>query len=143
MYGTRSQNSAKRCADINDLDGVSWLDVDFSDRNSLKEFLLIIRDLGPFDGLVNNAGVNRIKSLISVEDIDYDFVHDVNLRTPYLICREVIGKMSEEGSGRVVNIASIWSEVTKSHRSLYSSSKTGLVGMTRALAAEVGSRVFR
>ena len=139
VYGTGTQNSAKRCADFKDLDGVSWLEVDFSDRNSLKEFLVIIRDLGPFDGLVNNAGVNRIKSIISVEDIDYDFVHDVNLRTPYLICREVIGKMTEEGNGRVVNIASIWSEVTKPHRSLYSSSKTGLVGMTRALAAEVGA----
>ena len=139
VYGTGSQNSSKRCSGFKDLNGVSWLDVDFSDRNSLNEFLLIIRDLGPFDGLVNNAGVNRIKPLNLVNEIDYDYVHDVNLRGPYLICRKVIEKMSEAGAGRVVNIASIWSEVTKSHRSLYSSSKTGLVGMTRALAAEVGS----
>jgi 3-oxoacyl-[acyl-carrier protein] reductase len=138
VCGTGSQNSAKRCEEFKDLDGIHWLDVDLSDRNSLKEFLLIIRDLGPFDGLVNNAGVNRIKPLNSVNEIDYDYVHDVNLRAPYLICREVIDKMCKVGTGRVVNIASIWSEVTKSHRSLYSSSKTGLVGMTRALAAEVG-----
>ena len=76
---TGSQNSAKRCADFKDLDGVSWLDVDFSDRNSLKEFLSVIRNFGPFDGLVNNAGVNRVKSIISVEDLDYDIVHDINL----------------------------------------------------------------
>jgi len=139
VYGTGSQNSAKRCEEFKDLDGIHWLDVDFSDRKSLKDFLSIIRDFGPFDGLVNNAGVNRIKPLNLVDELDYDYVHDVNLRAPYLICREVIKKMSEAGAGRVVNIASIWSEVTKSHRSLYSSSKTGLVGMTRALAAEVGS----
>ena len=50
--------------------------------------------------------------------------------------------MTEEGSGRVVNIASIWSEVTKSHRSLYSSSKTGLVGMTRGSSGRGWARWY-
>jgi len=75
-----------------------------------------------------------------VDEADYDFVHDTNLRAPYMICREVIQGMAEKGEGRVVNIASIWSVVTKAHRSLYSSAKTGLVGLTRALAAEAGAQ---
>jgi 3-oxoacyl-[acyl-carrier protein] reductase len=140
VFGTGSQNSARRCEAFKDLNGVSWLDVNFSDRNSLKDFLTTIHDIGPFAGLVNNAGVNLIKPINLVNELDYDYVHDINLRTPYLICREIVGGMTKAGGGRIVNIASIWSEVTKSHRSLYSSSKTGLVGMTRALAAEVGSR---
>jgi 3-oxoacyl-[acyl-carrier protein] reductase len=138
LYGTGSYNSAERCAEYDDLYGVKWLDADFSDRKSLSEFLLTIHDLGPFNGLVNNAGVNRIKPLDLADELDYDFVHDINLRAPYMICREVVGDMAKAGGGRIVNIASIWSEITKPHRSLYSSSKTGLVGMTRALAAEVG-----
>lgn len=140
VYGTGTQNSADRCANMEDLLGVTWFDVDFSDRESVRAFLPKIAAAGPFDGLVNNAGVNRIKPLDEVDEADYDFVHDTNLRSPYLICREVIKGMAAQGQGRVVNIASIWSVVTKAHRSLYSSAKTGLVGLTRALAAEAGAQ---
>lgn len=140
VYGTGTKNSAERCTEYLDLAGVSWIDVDLSDRESVRSFLAAIGQIGPFDALVNNAGVNRIKPLGEVEESDYDFVHDINLRSPYLICREIIKGMAAQGGGRVVNIASIWSVVTKSHRSLYSSSKTGLVGLTRALAAEAGEQ---
>ncbi|GAB5560427.1 MAG: 3-oxoacyl-[acyl-carrier-protein] reductase [Synoicihabitans sp.] len=140
VYGTGTQNSAERCSDRLDLAGVSWIDVDFSSRDSVRKFLQILGEIGPFDALVNNAGVNRIKPFEEVEEDDYDFVHDINLRSPYLICRDVIKGMVAQGGGRVVNVASIWSVVTKSHRSLYSSSKTGLIGLTRALAAEAGAQ---
>lgn len=140
VYGTGMQNSAARSADFPDLAGVSWIDVDLSDRDEVGDFLKVLAKIGPFDGLVNNAGVNRIKPLDEVDEADYDFVHDINLRSPYMICREVIKGMAAQGGGRVVNIASIWSVVTKPHRSLYSSAKTGLVGLTRALAAEAGAQ---
>jgi 3-oxoacyl-[acyl-carrier protein] reductase len=140
VYGTGTRNSAERCADLSDLSGVTWFDVDFSDRDSVRQFVTILADAGPFNGLVNNAGVNRIKPLDEVDEIDYDFVHDTNLRSPYMICQEVIKGMATQGCGRIVNIASIWSVVTKAQRSLYSSAKTGLVGLTRALAAEVGEK---
>ncbi|CAA6678748.1 MULTISPECIES: SDR family NAD(P)-dependent oxidoreductase [unclassified Lentimonas] len=140
VYGTGTNRSAARCADLPDLVGVSWLDVDFSDRASVRVFLTALAGLGPFDGLVNNAGVNRIKPLDEVDEADYDFVHDTNLRSPYLVCREVIKGMEQIGGGRIVNIASIWSVITKAHRSLYSSAKTGLVGLTRALAVEAGPK---
>ena len=140
VYGTGTNRSAERCADIPDLEGVSWFDVDFSDRASVREFLVALTEIGPLDGLVNNAGVNRIKPLDEVDQADYDFVHDTNLRSPYLVCREVIKGMSAQGSGRVVNIASIWSVISKVQRSLYSSAKTGLVGLTRALAVESGPK---
>ena len=140
VYGTGTKNSAERCADIADLAGVSWLDVDFADRDSVRKFLVALAEIGPLDGLVNNAGVNRIKPLDEVDEVDYDFVHDTNLRSPYLVCREVLKGMAQNGSGRIVNIASIWSVITKAQRSLYSSAKTGLVGLTRALAVEFGPK---
>lgn len=140
IYGTGTQNSAERCAGLADLTGVNWLDVDFSNRDSVRDFLTVLAELGPFDGLVNNAGVNRIKPLDEVDEEDYDFVHDTNLRAPYLVCREVMKGMAAQGSGRIVNIASIWSVITKAHRSLYSSAKTGLVGQTRALSVEFGPK---
>jgi 3-oxoacyl-[acyl-carrier protein] reductase len=114
--------------------------VDFADRDSVREFLVALAEIGPLDGLVNNAGVNRIKPMDEVGEADYDFVHDTNLRSPYLVCREVLEGMAQNGSGRIVNIASIWSVITKAQRSLYSSAKTGLVGLTRALAVEFGPK---
>mgnify|MGYP000952170511 CR=1 FL=1 len=140
VYGTGTKNSAERCSDLPDLAGVSWLDVDFADRDSVREFLIALAEIGPFDGLVNNAGVNRIKPLDEVDEADYDFVHDTNLRSPYLVCREVLKGMAQNGSGRIVNIASIWSVITKPQRSLYSSAKAGLVGLTRGLAVEFGPK---
>ena len=140
VYGAGTQNSAERCAGLSDLAGVNWLDVDFSNRDSVREFLAVLSELGPFASLVNNAGVNRIKPLDQVDEDDYDFVHDINLRAPYMICREVIRGMAAQGTGRIVNIASIWSVITKAHRSLYSSAKTGLIGQTRAFAAEFGAQ---
>ena len=140
VYGTGTKNSAERCADIADLAGVSWLDVDFADRDSVRKFLVALAEIGPLDGLVNNAGVNRIKPLDEVDEADYDFVHDTNLRSPYLVCREVLKGMAQNGSGRIVNVASIWSVITKAQRSLYSSAKTGLVGLTRGLAVEFGPK---
>ena len=140
VYGTGTKNSAERCAELPDLAGVSWLDVDFADRDSVRAFLVALAEIGPLDGLVNNAGVNRIKPLDEVDEADYDFVHDTNLRSPYLVCREVLKGMAQNGSGRIVNVASIWSVITKAQRSLYSSAKTGLVGLTRGLAVEFGPK---
>ncbi len=140
VYGTGTNNSAERCAELSDLAGVTWLDVDFADRDSVRAFLVALAAIGPLDGLVNNAGVNRIKPMDEVVEADYDFVHDTNLRSPYLVCREVLKGMAQNGSGRIVNIASIWSVITKAQRSLYSSAKTGLVGLTRGLAVEFGPK---
>lgn len=140
VYGTGTHDSEKRSAGLDDLAGVTWYDVDLSDRDSVRNFVTVLDETGPFDGLVNNAGVNRIKPLSEVDEADYDFVHDTNLRSPYMICQEVMKGMASMGGGRVVNIASIWSVVTKAQRSLYSSAKTGLVGLTRALAAEAGAQ---
>lgn len=140
VVGTGRRDSAERTHDFEDLEGITWHDVDCSERSELSQFMGQISETGPFYGLVNNAGVNRIKPTGSVTSEDYDFVHDTNLRAPYFLCRELIEGMSSLGEGRIVNIASIWSIVTKAHRSLYSSAKTGLVGMTRAMAAEHGDK---
>lgn len=140
VVGTGRESSAERCRSDEDIKGIRWFDVDLSDRKSLALFIDQLEDEAPFYGLVNNAGVNRIKPYQDVSQDDYDFVHETNLRAPYLITQKLAHGMVEKGEGRVVNIGSVWSVVTKAQRSLYSSAKTGLVGMTRALAAELGER---
>lgn len=138
VVGTGRADSEERMRGVAELEGVRWLDVDFGDRASFDGFLEKLDALGPFEGLVNNAGINRIKPVGEVSAEDYEAVHDINLRVPYFLSQRLIPGMESLGGGRIVNIASIWSAVTKAHRSLYSSAKTGLLGQTRALAAEVG-----
>jgi len=89
------------------------------------------------DILVNNAGLNRISPFADIEPADFQAVQDINLRAPRLLCKAVHGHMRDSGWGRIVNVASIWAEVSREQRASYSASKSGLVGMTRALAAEV------
>jgi len=113
-----------------------YLFADFSDRDSVDELLPVLRDSG-FDICVNNAGINIIKPFGQVDADDFDKVMQVNLHTPFKISQAVFGKMMAKNWGRIVNIASIWSVVTKAGRSSYTSAKAGLVGMTRTMGVEL------
>jgi len=64
-------------------------------------------------------------------------LNNINLKAPYLISREVSRTMKRNGYGRIVNITSIWSTITRPGRSLYALTKSGIVGLTRTLAVEL------
>ena len=96
--------------------------------------------MNAFDVLVNNAGINIIKSQDKINDYDYDKIENVNLKAPFYISRDVAKKMSNNEGGRIVNISSIWSIISKSHRTLYSTMKAGINGMTRSMSVEWGNR---
>ena len=116
--------------------GVEFMPVDFARADELEAFCRRIRELPRLDACINNAGINRIKPLDQVTAEDYRAVLSVDLDAPYAICQAAAAVLTRPG--RIVNIASIWSVATKAHRSLYSTAKTGLLGLTRALAAELG-----
>ena len=118
-------------------DNRRYVAVDFSDPEALRRFTAFVAGLDRLDVCVNNAGINIIKPLADVTEEDYDRLQAVDCRAPYLIAKAAAGVMRRRRSGRIVNIASIWSAVTKPGRSLYSTAKTALTGMTRALAAEL------
>lgn len=113
-----------------------WIAGDFSTHVGINDFLKRLEQITDFDVLVNNAGINIIKSQDQVSQLEYSSIESINLRAPYQIAQVVIKKMAEKKYGRIIHIASIWSVVSKSQRSLYSTMKTGLLGMTRAMAAE-------
>lgn len=113
-----------------------WLLADFTSQKGINNFLSSLERLESFDVLINNAGINIIKSQDEVSTEDYNRIENINLKAPYHIAKSLTTKMAEKGYGRIVHIASIWSVVSKPHRSLYSTMKTGLIGLTRATAAE-------
>jgi NAD(P)-dependent dehydrogenase (short-subunit alcohol dehydrogenase family) len=93
--------------------------------------------LGTIQILINNAGINIRKNLIDFTLDEWRTVLDTNLTSVFLICRAFVPHMKGAGWGRIINMSSIMSHVSLPGRSAYSSSKTALLGLIRALAQEL------
>ncbi len=98
---------------------------------------------GQLDGLINNAGIQHRKPLQDFELSDYDRLMNVNLLGSFLLAREVSKLMLEKSSGSIVNIASIMGPLGCKTISAYTISKGGIVGLTKALAVELGPQGIR
>ncbi len=115
---------------------VQWLKADFSLPDGIASFIDHLKSADAIDICVNNAGINIIKPYSEYSADEYQRLMSINLTAPFSITQQLIPDMKKRGFGRIVNIASIWSKVSKPGRSLYTMSKTGLVGFTRSLAVE-------
>ena len=111
--------------------------LDFISDDSVQNFLGYIEKLGRIDVLINNAGVNKIDSIHEISENDWDWMNEVNLRGPFLITRSVSKIMKKQGYGKIVNIASVFSIVSRAKRAAYSTTKWGLVGFTKAIAHDL------
>lgn len=89
------------------------------------------------DVLVNNAGVAHIGLLMDLSDEEWRRIIDTNLSSVFYCCREAVPKMVSTKSGRIINISSMWGTVGASCEAAYSASKSGIHGLTRALAKEL------
>jgi 3-oxoacyl-[acyl-carrier protein] reductase len=116
---------------------VRWLSADFSSDESTKAFLDVVSRISPIHVLINNAGTNHISTIDKITAEKLDTLMSVNLRAPLLLCSTVSGIMKQQNYGRIVNIASIWSTISKPGRVMYSASKAGLAGMSRAAAVDL------
>ena len=116
---------------------VTYLYLDFSLEESVNDFVNQTIPNYRIDILINNAGINKIDLNTQTSTKDYDLLNDVNLKGPYILTREVSRKMKENGYGRIVNITSIWSVVSRPGRSIYSLTKWGMIGLTKTLSLEL------
>lgn len=94
---------------------------------------------GKVNILINNAGINIRKPITEFTLAEWHQVLDTNLTGVFLMCRSFIPHMKGQGYGRILNLTSIMSHVSLPGRSAYSASKTGLLGLTRALALELAA----
>jgi NAD(P)-dependent dehydrogenase (short-subunit alcohol dehydrogenase family) len=113
-------------------------ELDLADRDSTDRYLAGLDQ--PIDILVNDAGFNQLAGLEETDDDLLRETLEVNLVAPFRLARALAPAMAERGWGRVVNISSVWAVVAKERRLPYIVSKTGLNGLTRAMAVEFGSR---
>ena len=94
---------------------------------------------GPVQILINNAGINIRKNLTEFTLAEWQSVMDTNLTSVFLLCRAFVPGMRGAGYGRILNMTSIMAHVSLPGRAAYSSSKTALLGLTRALALELAT----
>lgn len=100
----------------------------------------IIAEFGRIDVLVNNAGITNDMLLMRMKEDDFTSVINVNLVGTFNITRNVINYMIKQKEGRIINISSIVGITGNAGQTNYSSSKAGIIGFTKSLAKEVGSR---
>jgi len=115
--------------------------VDVSDGDSAKAMIKEALDaFGHIDILVNNAGITRDNLIMRMKESDWDLVLNINLKGAFNCSQAIVRPMMKQRSGRIINITSVSGVTGQAGQTNYSSSKAGLIGFTKALAKEVGTR---
>ncbi len=135
-----AQATAKEIAEAHGVKTLS-LSVNVADMSSANAMVeKALAEFGHVDILVNNAGVTRDKLLMQMKEDDWDVVIDINLKGAFNCAKAVVRPMMKQRYGRIVNISSVSGLAGQTGQANYSSSKAGLVGLTKALARELASR---
>jgi 3-oxoacyl-[acyl-carrier protein] reductase len=115
-----------------------------ADVSSVVEAQRLIKEtvdrFGRLDILVNNAGTTRDMLLMMMSEDDWDTVIRTNLKSAFNCCKAALRPMFKQRHGRIVNITSVSGLAGQAGQTNYSASKAGIIGFTKALAKEVGSR---
>ncbi len=115
--------------------GIEVYQADVSKEQDVKA---LFSKIGQVDVLINNAGVSLIKQIQDTTFEEFQKITSINLGGAFLCAREAVKGMIDKKSGLIVNISSVWGEVGGSCESVYSASKSALLGFTKALAKELG-----
>ncbi len=135
-YRTGAEEAEGLAAEI----GARAVQADVSDATSAAA---LVEEAGDVDILVNNAGVTRDGLLVRMSDDDWDTVLDTNLASCFYTCRAAARGMMKKRAGTVVNISSIVGLRGNWGQTNYAASKAGIIGFTKSLARELGSRNVR
>jgi 3-oxoacyl-[acyl-carrier protein] reductase len=115
--------------------------LDVSDEEQIKSvFKSVLAHFGKIDILVNNAGITRDQLVMRMKRADWDAVLSTNLTSAYLCIQQVISSMLKQRWGRIINVTSVFGQTGQAGQANYAASKAGLIGLTMAIAREVGSR---
>ncbi|HBE8993533.1 TPA: SDR family oxidoreductase [Clostridioides difficile] len=142
----KSENKAKELYTIlNEKNfSVKLFKADISNREAVEDMVdYCIKEFGGLDVLVNNAGVSQDKLFTDITDEDWDNMMNINLKGSFYCSQVALKYMISEKKGNIINISSIWGISGASCEVHYSITKAGIIGMTKALAKEVGPSNIR
>ena len=104
---------------------------------------IVQKEFGRLDVLVNNAGITRDNLLLRMQPKDWDLVIEVNLRSVFNFCKAFAPMMLKQRSGSIINTSSVVGVIGNAGQCNYSASKAGIIGFSKSLAKELGSRGIR
>jgi len=120
---------------------IKFIQCDVSDFENVTNAINQVKEeSGKIDILVNNAGITKDNLLMRMNESDWDTVMNINLKGVFNTCKAVSRIMMSQRAGRIINIGSIVGTTGNAGQSNYSASKAGLIGFTKSLAKELGSR---
>jgi 3-oxoacyl-[acyl-carrier protein] reductase len=136
------ENSEKTAAEVRALGRRAWaIAVDVSDPAAISGAAeKILTEAGRVDVLVNNAGVTRDGLLMRMSEADWDAVLNTNLRGAFLFTKAFSRAFLKQRTGRIINVASVIGLIGNAGQANYAASKAGLIGFTKSVAKEFGSR---
>lgn len=138
-YSSSSESALLLQEELSKITEVQIFKADVSDSEQVKNMFSDIKTVfGGVDVLVNNAGIAQQALFTDITDDMWQKMLGVNLTGVFNCCREALKYMINEKSGSIVNIASMWGETGGSLEVHYSAAKAGVIGLTKALAKEVG-----
>lgn len=144
-YNKSEENAKKIQKEYTDLGkNVEIFKADVTKREEVRRLVeFTIQKYKKIDVLINNAGISQSKLFTEVTDEEWRYVIDNNLTSVFYMSQEVVPHMIQQQSGCIINISSIWGMVGSSCESVYSVSKAGVDGLTKALAKELGPSHIR
>lgn len=115
--------------------------LDVSNAESIAAFIKTVNDeFGVPTVLVNNAGITRDNLLMRMKDDEWDDIINTNLTSVYRMSKAVLRGMTKAKTGRIINISSVVGSTGNAGQANYAAAKAGMIGFTKSLAKEVGSR---
>ena len=141
IIASRTQKDLDKAADTLSRDGgnVFPISVHAGKNDSIQSMVKqSIQQFGGIDIVVNNAATNpHYGPIFTSEDSHWDKIWDVNVKGYYKVAKACVPSMTERGGGKIINIASIFGVVSKAKRATYSTTKWGLIGLTKAIAHDL------
>lgn len=145
VCGTNEEALAKAKAELEKFGGkVCALKTNISIAADCDAFISgTVKELGGLDVLVNNAGITKDGLVVRMSEADWNAVINVNLTGTFLMSKAALKVMFKQRSGNIVNISSVIGEMGNAGQANYAASKAGIIGLTKSLAKEFGSRGVR
>lgn len=139
VTGTDQEPNPDLITELSKLGEVFYETADFLSEKGVNDFISRLDNYERIDVCVNNAGINLLNPIQDITDEDYKKVLSVNLDAPVKISRYLACRMKDQQYGRIVNVASIWSVVTRPARGVYSITKNAIIGLTQTMGIELAS----
>lgn len=123
---------------------IEIIKADVSKRVEVKKMVEeVLNKYKKIDILINNAGISQYKLFNDITDDDWDNIININLKSAFIVSQEVVRNMIHNKRGCIINISSIWGVIGASMEVAYSTSKAGIIGLTKSLAKELGPSNIR